>query len=58
MFVVITLGGGGIITKTNLIFDWLVLRPPPPREREREKEREREREREMEYENVGLPTYE
>jgi hypothetical protein len=30
-----------MITKTNLIFDWLVLRPPPPRERDRERERER-----------------
>jgi hypothetical protein len=35
-----------MITETNLIFDWLVLRPPPPRERERE----------MEYEYIGLQT--
>jgi hypothetical protein len=34
-----------MITKTNLIFDWLVLRPPIPRGRERGRERERERER-------------
>ena len=32
MLVVITLWGWGHDLKTNLIFDWLVLRPPPPRE--------------------------
>lgn len=33
MLVVITVGGGGMIAKTDLIFDWLFLRPSPPRER-------------------------